>query len=494
MTTGQQFWDTGIWSLIIELTILLVGMLTANMLRRLIKPLRQSLIPSAVLGGFLILLANLAYEKITGDSLFTKVTMETLTYHGLGLGFVAVALRQTGRQKNRKANRDVFNAGLTTVSSYLLQGLLGLAITLGLFFVLGNWADSGLLLPMGYGQGPGQAYNFGHIYEMGTGYDPVTVSGYAPFKFGGSFGLTIAAMGFISASVGGVVYLSRLKKKGLINQSAINAAEMENLSAETITEKGEIPLSESLDKLTVQIGLVVFTYMAAYLVMYLISLGLDSLGGFFVNTVKPLIWGFNFLIGVVMAILFKTVMNKLTKKGIIHRQYLNNFMLSRVSGVMFDIMVVASIAAINLSAFSHREFIIPLVTLCVVGAVATYFQIRFITKRLYPDYPHEAFLSMYGMLTGTASTGVILVREIDPLFKTPAASNLVYQQLWAIVFGFPMLLLLGYAPIGLNGDLTHSWITLGALALLLVVMNLILFRRQIFGRHILKYKESKRTS
>ncbi|MEZ4509971.1 MAG: hypothetical protein R2881_10280 [Eubacteriales bacterium] len=44
---------------------------------------------------------------------------------------------------------------------------------------------------------------------------------------------------------------------------------------------------------------------------------------------------------------------------------------------------------------------------------------------------------------------MILLREIDPLFKTPAASNLVYQQLWAIVFGFPMLLLLDIAPIGL---------------------------------------------
>ena len=92
------------------------------------------------------------------------------------------------------------------------------------------------------------------------------------------------------------------------------------------------------------------------------------------------------------------------------------------------------------------------------------------------------------MLTGTASTGVILLREIDPLFQTPAANNLVYQQLWAIVFGFPMLLLLGYAPIGLTADpattnLTNVWITLAALAGLFVVMNLILFRRQLFGKN-----------
>ena len=477
MTTGHNFWDASVWSLMIELTILLVGMLTANMLRRLIKPLRQSLIPSSVLGGFLILFANLAYEKIVGSPVFSKVTMETLTYHCLGLGFVAMALRSNKREKSKESNAAVFDAGVTTVSSYLLQGILGLAITLGLFYLIGSWPASGLLLPMGYGQGPGQAYNWGHVYE--------TATAYAPFQYGGSFGLTVAAMGFVSAGLGGVVYLQRMRKKGQVQKFLENADEMEDLTAESITEKNEIPLSESLDKLTVQIGLVVFTYMAAYLVMYLISLGLDQLGGFFTSTVKPLIWGFNFLIGTVMAILVRNVLKGFTMRG--RRQYLNNFMLARISGVMFDIMVVASIAAIDLSAFSHREFILPLSIICIVGAVATYWQLSFISKRLYPDYPHEAFLSLYGMLTGTASTGVILLREIDPLFKTPAASNLVYQQLWAIVFGFPMLLLLGFAPVGLTADpattnLTNIWITLAALFALFVVMNLILFRRQIFKK------------
>ena len=471
MTSGQNFWDLSVWNLMIELTILLVGMLTANMLRRLIKPLRQSLIPSAVLGGFIILFGNLAYEGIFGYSLFNTVTMETLTYHGLGLGFVAVALKVSDKKHSKNARRDIFNSGLTTVSSYLLQGLLGLAITIGLFYAMGSWASSGLLLPMGYGQGPGQAYNWGHIYAMATEYPA--------FENGTSFGLTIAAMGFVSAGLGGVIYLNIMKRKGRVKPGIMDADEMEDLTAHDITKKGEIPMSESLDKLTVQIGLVFFTYMAAYVLMWLISLGLDSTGNkFLVGTVKPLIWGFNFLIGTVLAILFKRVLGRLQERGVIKRQYINNFMLSRISGVMFDIMVVASIAAIDLSAFTNREFVIPLIVVCLVGAVATFFQVRFIARRLFPAYQDEAFLSMYGMLTGTASTGVILVREIDPTFETPAANNLIYQQLWAIVFGFPMLLLLGFAPISLG----NTWLTLGALVVLFIIINLILFRRQIFGR------------
>jgi hypothetical protein len=89
----------------------------------------------------------------------------------------------------------------------------------------------------------------------------------------------------------------------------------------------------------------------------------------------------------------------------------------------------------------------------------------------------------------------ILCAKSTRVFKnTPAATNLVYQQLWAIVFGFPMLLLLGYAPIGLTADpatsnMTNLWITLAALTGLFIVMNLILFRKQLFGR-----KKSKQAS
>ncbi len=472
MTSGMNFWDSSIWELMIELAILMGGMLFANMLRRTFRILRQSLIPSSVIGGFLILIASSIYERITGAPLFHKVTMETLTYHGLGLGFIALALKASEKHSDKGSKTDIFNTGLTVVSSYLLQGLVGLAITLGLSYVLGNWPASGLLLPMGYGQGPGQAYNWGNIYA--------TATDYPAFTGGASFGLTVAAMGFISSGIGGVIYLNTMKRKGRIKKQILNADEVEDLSAEMVTKKGEIPLTESLDKLTVQFGFVFLTYIAAYLLMRGASIGLESLGGFFAGTVKPLIWGFNFLIGSFLAIALKNILKGLRKANIVHRQYLNNFMLNRIAGVMFDLMVVASISAIDLSAFSRREFVIPLTITCAVGAFITYWQCDYTCKKLFPSYSDESFLALYGMLTGTASTGVILLREIDPMFETPASSNLIYQQTWAIVFGFPMLMLMGIAPMS-NG---WSWFTVGALLVLFIFINVLLFRKSIFGRKI----------
>ena len=134
---------------------------------------------------------------------------------------------------------------------------------------------------------------------------------------------------------------------------------------------------------------------------------------------------------------------------------------------------IAGIAAIRLDAIGDYWAI--LLILGVVGALASYFYNLFIARKLFPDYSEEQFLMMYGMLTGTASTGVILLREADPEFKTPVSDNLVYQNFPAIVFGFPMMLLANLAP-------KQPVLTLGILVAFLIVMNLILFREQLFKR------------
>ena len=117
MTGETSFWDIEVWRFVITLAVLFGGMLLANFLRRMIPVLRRSLIPSAVLGGFLVLLADALFKLIFGHSMFQVSTLEALTFHGLGLGFVAMALRRTEKIKGKKARRDVFNTSTVAVGS-----------------------------------------------------------------------------------------------------------------------------------------------------------------------------------------------------------------------------------------------------------------------------------------------------------------------------------------------------------------------------------------
>ena len=99
-------------------------------------------------------------------------------------------------------------------------------------------------------------------------------------------------------------------------------------------------------------------------------------------------------------------------------------------------------------------------------------------EKIYPEYKYEAFCSIFGMLTGTASTGMILLREIDPNYETPAADNLVFQQIPAIVFGAPILLLIPFAGQNFNNCL----IVLAIVVILFIGYNLFLFRKQVFKK------------
>jgi ESS family glutamate:Na+ symporter len=136
-------------------------------------------------------------------------------------------------------------------------------------------------------------------------------------------------------------------------------------------------------------------------------------------------------------------------------------------------MIVAGVAAIRINVLKNYWPVILI--LAVVGAFATYFYNQFVAKKLFREYAEEQFLVMYGMLTGTASTGIVLLRELDPDFQTPAADNLVYQNFPAMIFGFPMMLLAAVAPV-------RPLMTLLIMVGFFIVMNLILFRRQIFAK------------
>lgn len=453
-----NFWDFSAWGFFNLIAVLLASLLAANMLKRSIPALQASLIPTSVLGGGILLAISVIYKAVTGTELFDTpffsgsgtAWLELLTYHMLALGFTASALKTNDGKMTKARTVEIFNTGLTTVATYLLQALVGMVICIAAAFYIDDLLEAaGLLLALGYGQGTGQAMNYGGIYEMDYG-----------FAGGKSFGLTVAAMGFLSASIGGVIHLNILKRRGRISLDKGSG-----LSSEQVEGANEIPMQESIDKFTVQVALIMVAYLLAYLLMYALGNLLPGM--------RSTIYGFNFLLGVLAATLLKAVLNLLNRKNIIHRHYTNNFLLTRATNFFFDIMVTAGIAAIRMSILG--KYWAVLLVLGVVGMVVTYLYVRFVCRRLFPDYVEQQFLAMYGMLTGTASTGIILLREIDGDFKTPAADNLVYQNFPAMIFGFPILLLATMAP-------TRPYLTLSIVAVFLAAINILLFRSFLFRK------------
>ena len=442
-----------LWNIIIQLGLIAAAILLANFLRRKVSFIRKSLMPIAVLGGFLLLIA-----KYVGIVSIDGEIMETLVYHGIALGFIAMSLRVPPEKQKDSGDLTGLKSGAVIVSTYLVQAVAGLAITmlLAYTFMPDLFKAAGLLLPMGYGQGPGQANNIGSSYEA------------LGFAGGRSFGLSIAAAGYLVACIVGVLILNILSRKGKI-RAARKEAEAKP-SVDFFQDEDEIPVSDSIDKLSVQIAMVILVYLVTYLAAWGITSGIAALSPGLAGTVNTLIWGFNFIIGSALAILLRVLLEKGKKAGVMTRQYQNNYLLNRISGFFFDIMIVAGIASINLEDI--RGLWVPFLLMAAAGGLITWIHLRYVCKNVYKDYYYEGLISMFGMLTGTISSGVLLLREIDPNLSTPAANNLITGSSFGIILGAPVLILVGLAP---KSDLL-CWVTMGLAAVYMVLLELLIFK------------------
>ncbi len=446
--------NTALWSPIIQIGILAGLLLLANVLRRKIKLIRNSLMPTAVLAGFVLLLL-----RTTGILPMNTDFLETITYHTIALGFIALSLRIPEKQSQSGALQASKNGALI-VSTYLVQALVGLAISLMLAFTVMPelFKASGILLPMAYGQGPGQANNVGSTYEA------LGMTG------GRSFGLSLAAAGYLCACVVGVIGMNVLARKGKLQRTGGDARVSGSVTVDTFQDKNEIPVAESVDRFSVQAALVALIYLATYLLTWGITALLEAVAPGVANMVGTLLWGFNFIIGSLLAVVCRSVMKGLRGAKLMNRQYQNNYLLSRISGAAFDLMTIAGIASINISDLSG--YWAAFLLMAVLGGVVTLCYLWYMCKRMYPDYNYEGFFSMFGMLTGTISSGVLLLREIDPELQTPASNNLITGSSFGIVFGIPILLLISFAA----QSTVAVFITFGLVIVYLAALLLYIFK------------------
>ena len=425
-----------VWAFLVQVGLLLLFLLVGNTLRRKIPILTKCHIPSALLGGVVLLIVkiitNACVEAAGGTFEFVNDNvMQVITYHSLALGFAAISLR-TEKAGTKVRRAQVFEFGAIQGGTYMLQAFLGLAITIVLFLftkpgqnlasksleIVSTWTSNipivsriitgimdflrplldgskvisyicGIILPLGFGQGPGNALTWDINY---TNASDVT------YFFGnGSVGLSLASIGFIVASVFGIIYINIQKKRGSLQprfkskHTKVTVAEFQG--------PNDIPDNESVDKFSIQLSFVAIAYALAFGFMCLLGLN---------DFLNKLAWGFNFLWASLAAIFVKYVVKQLQKKQIIHRDYINNYQMDRVSGFCFDLMIVAGVAAIEISDI--KKYIVPIVVLSTVGAFATLIYIRKVAKHCFPGFEHEAFLMSFGTLTGTASNCMILMK------------------------------------------------------------------------------------
>lgn len=149
---------------------------------------------------------------------------------------------------------------------------------------------------------------------------------------------------------------------------------------------------------------------------------------------------------------------------------IDNNVVLLLADVSLEILIFAGIAIIDVRLLGHS--LVPLLSVFALGFLWNIFCHFYVRPKILPvPYSFELGLINFGMLNGTAATGLMLLKMVDPKFKTPAAR--VFAESSAItqpfIAGGLLTLLTPFIVTGLNpwlsvalyGGLLAVWLVLG---------------------------------
>jgi ESS family glutamate:Na+ symporter len=120
------------------------------------------------------------------------------------------------------------------------------------------------------------------------------------------------------------------------------------------------------------------------------------------------------------------------------------------------------------------QYILPVSIISILSGVFTTLILVYMGKRLW-DYNLERTAALYGTVTGTVSTGLLLLRIADPDFRTPVVMELAIMN----IFSVPLIgacLVLVNAPVWWNWSTgLTSLIFLGIMAACLTALRVLKF-------------------
>ncbi|MBN1883667.1 MAG: hypothetical protein JW885_15980 [Deltaproteobacteria bacterium] len=457
------------WDIVVELSILCAFLLLGSYLRARVKFFQNFLVPVALIGGFMAMLANESFlGKLCGIYIpFDENRLGIYVYHLLSITFIAMAFRGRGGAKGR----DAVAMGIGSSTLYALQGLVGIGLGFALMYTISPdlFPTFGALAPLGFGQGPGLTYSIAHNWEVNSN-----------FAHAGNLGLTMAALGYFWACFLGVPIVNIGIRKGWCALVKDKSHLSKDVYMGFFSKDSERPeagrlttTSEAVESFAFHGALIGMMFLITYILMQgVVALLLKVNAGGFASTLE----GFYFIFATLLTLLVRKIMDK---AGFGH--VIDDGIMSRIAGFSVDFLVVAAIAAISLGVV--MKFIVPiLITSVAVGLITLLFSFWY-AKRSFATYHFERAIAIYGMLTGTINTGLILLRMVDPEYKTPVAQDLVFTSAISLPLCFPLLLFVNWPVNGVEvtgdtwvtADPSFYWQTLVAIGLMYVIL-LIVYR------------------
>ncbi len=396
-------------TLMISMSWIGVMLLIGVILRVVIKPLGNILMPACVTGGiigFILMNTGILTRLGVDFNLLNTIVTNLFTITFISMGLTGTP-KEEGVSSGKESAKGAMLEGFVWSSLYSVQAIVAFGVLALVGGIFGMSAKYGLQIPFAFCQGPGQSATYGAMIEAG-GLQPDAQQ----------VGITFAVLGFVFAFLVGVP----IAKRGLRHNLATYPREISSGIKRGIFEPEEqtqiagtmTTYSGNIDSLAFSFALVGLGYAITQpICAALRAIPATNFLGTFVSTFGSM----EFMIGLLVGYLIKFIMNKTNTK-----KYHDDNMQSRITGWGTDFMICAAFMAVQLAVVG--KWLIPIIIACIATAAVTFIFCLYFTEHLNGAYDFERLLGLWGTSTGTCPSGVALIRIVDPELKTTAAAEM----------------------------------------------------------------------
>ena len=330
--------------------------------------------------------------------------------------------------------------------SFLL--LLSVWLRAKVTFLQKYLVPAGIIAGFGFAFGPGQALSVGMSWQNDYGLPDCV-----------SMGLAYAAAGFMVANFVGVPLANWGLRKGYATYGT------KELSSDFLKglrpEDKRVPAcqltthSGNVDTFALHFAVAATVYGLGWIVCYVLK--------YFVlpPNYQTASFGFIYLYALFAGMIVRLVINHTAANA-----FYSDDAQNRILGTTIDYMIISALMAV--SAATVMKYFIPFILVIAVCTLITLLGVLYLGRRV-GSFGLERLLVVFGLVTGTAASGLALLRIVDSDFKTPAAAEVGLNNVYALIPLFPFLLLSVTMPggFGISGMLIMHVVMIAVCAAIL---------------------------
>ena len=382
-------------------------------------------IPASVIAGFIGLLliqAANAYDSPSAEW-GESISDELNSWPGwliavVFAGMLLVRKPKTAAQSVQRVARQGLMVWVIVLGETAV-GLLAVWLLIQPFFEVPN--SFGMLIETGFAGGHGTAAAMGEVFA----HPKVGLEG------GKDLGMLMATGGLVVGIVAGILWINVAVRFGWVDAKNVRTDDGDSLSK--VDAIGHAKISgDSIDPLLLQIIWLALAFGVGLLLDQLVAGMAAWLDSFAMAseetdsarqqlsqrlTVSAMTDFPLFIYTLFGGLIVQRGLQSLGKG-----QLIDGLTIRHLTSTSMDILVVAAIASLNLSAVVAMA--VPFSILFVCGIAWTAFCLLVLSRWLLPgEYWFQLGLINYGMSTGTTATGFVLLKMVDPELASGAAED-----------------------------------------------------------------------